>query len=393
MPKENDREHFEDYRDQTRVKHEILAAYLPAYFHILKKGNRNLLFIDGFAGRGTYTSASTGESVDGSPLRALKLIAESKDFTDRVSAIFIESDPVLFLQLEQTVNDFYSTHHEIRKPVTMLGTFAARMTEIMAAVRGNLAPTFLFVDPCGVSGTKFTSIRDVMSCEKCEAFIFFNVDGVRRIAGLDTLSDVLIDLMGSHSRAQALYDAFRSAPSVSERENLILDHYRTALRTDIGAKYTVAFRVEQEDQQRTSHYLIHATKHPLGFKIMKDVMWRYGHSDDRAGGLQFEQASRTNFVPLFDFSGDEIKQSIMNALRNGHLKVSVFCDEWVCRADDLLCETAYKKAILELEAAGNVVVLAKDGKNLAPASERPKRKGKPTLANDYYLRIAEAANE
>lgn len=134
--------------------------------------------------------------------------------------------------------------------------------------------------------------------------------------------------------------------------------------------------------------MIHATKHHLGFKIMKDVMWRYGHSDDQPGGLQFEQASRTNFVPLFDLSGDEVKHQILAELANGPKRVAFFCDEWVCRSHDMLCETAYKKAILELEAAGRIEVLSKDGKSEAPASERRKRKGKPTLANDYYLRVA-----
>lgn len=67
MASSNDREHFEDYRRQTQVKHEILAAYLPAYYNILKRREKNLLFIDGFAGRGTYTRAETGEAVDGSP--------------------------------------------------------------------------------------------------------------------------------------------------------------------------------------------------------------------------------------------------------------------------------------------------------------------------------------
>ena len=37
MAKSNDREHFEDYRQQTQVKHEILVAYLPAYYHILNR--------------------------------------------------------------------------------------------------------------------------------------------------------------------------------------------------------------------------------------------------------------------------------------------------------------------------------------------------------------------
>ena len=332
----------------------------------LRRAVPNLLFIDGFAGRGTYTKASTGETVDGSPLRALKLIAESKDFTDRVSTIFIESDPELFAELASKVDEFFATHKSIREPVSMRGTFAERIGEIMNAVEGNLAPTFLFVDPCGVSGTSFSSIRDVMSCDKCETFIFFNIDGVRRIAGLDTLSDVLIDLMGSRERSQSLYDAFRSATSVAEREELILSHYRSALNDDIGAQYTPAFRVEQEDKQKTSHYLIHATKHPLGFKIMKDVMWRYGHTDDQPGGLELEQASRTNFIPLFDLSGDEVKHRILTELGTGPRKVALFCDDWVCRPDDMLCETAYKKAILDLEAVGKSKSFPRTERTLLP---------------------------
>jgi len=43
MSKGKDRAHFEDYREQTQVKHSILAAYLPAYYHILKRWSNNLV--------------------------------------------------------------------------------------------------------------------------------------------------------------------------------------------------------------------------------------------------------------------------------------------------------------------------------------------------------------
>jgi three-Cys-motif partner protein len=90
VSKENDREHFEDYRNQTRVKHEILDAYLDPYFQIVGSKNPDLLYIDGFAGRGSYTKADTGEVFDGSPLRALKLIASNKTFSAKVSTVFIQ---------------------------------------------------------------------------------------------------------------------------------------------------------------------------------------------------------------------------------------------------------------------------------------------------------------
>lgn len=387
MAKTGDREHFQNYREQTQVKHDILAAYLPAYFHILKGRNKNILYIDGFAGRGTYTKADTGEIVDGSPLRALKLIAGRTDFAEKVSTVFIEADDILFLQLEKAVKAFFAEHNNIREPECIHGTFADKLGNILEAVKGGLAPTFLFVDPCGVGGASFNKIRDVMNCEHCEAFIFFNIDGVRRIAGLDVISPILIELMGSNERAQSLYNALRATNDVPERERLILTHYRNALN-GISVKYTTAFRIEHEDRKSTSHYLIHATKHPLGFCIMKDVMWRLGQTEDQEFGLEFAQASRTNFYPLFDFQGDEVKSQILKALNNGPLLVAVFCKDWVCRPNDTLCEPAYKKALLELETAGKIQVLSKTNqKIIVPATARPKKNGKATLANDYFVQL------
>ena len=51
MASSDDKKHFEDYREQTQVKHDILAAYLRPYFHILKARSNNLIYIDAFAGR------------------------------------------------------------------------------------------------------------------------------------------------------------------------------------------------------------------------------------------------------------------------------------------------------------------------------------------------------
>ncbi|HEX5243546.1 MAG TPA: three-Cys-motif partner protein TcmP [Tepidisphaeraceae bacterium] len=388
MSSSNDRNHFDDYREQTAVKHEILAAYLPAYFHILKSGNNNLLLIDGFAGRGTYTDAA-GRAIDGSPLRALKLIAETPAFHSKVSTIFVESDDILFPQLKEAVDNFYSQHQSIRSPLCLHATFAECVNEVLTRVNGNLAPTFLFVDPCGVSGTSLHAIKAVMDCDKCEAFIFFNIDGVRRTAGLEKLSHVLTDLMGSEERAKKLYDGLRKTADSSQREALILSEYRAALKEIVGANYIIPFRVEHEDKQKTSHYLIHVTKHPLGFRIMKDVMWKRGRDENRAGGLLFAQSSRTNYIPLFDNRGDT-KREILDALRTGPLRVSVFYERWSERPDDTLCESAYREALLELESAGNIEVLNKDCKNVISALARKKWRGKPTLAEDYYVRLPKA---
>lgn len=228
-----------------------------------------------------------------------------------------------------------------------------------------------------------------MDCNKCEVFIFFNVDGIRRIAGLLALSPVLIELMGSKQRAQALYDALRKSTHTGERESIIIQHYRRALVDEIGAHYIVTFRIEHEDQRKTSHCLIHATKHPLGFSIMKDVMWSRGHSEDRQGALELAQRSRTSFIPLFDPSRDEVKANILEALKNGPLQVITFYKKWTQRPNDLQCEGSYRKLLLELEAEEEIEVLSEDLKHLVPVTSRPFSKGKPTLAKQYYVRLRE----
>src|SRR5260370_35967111 len=113
MAKGNDREHFEDYREQTQVKHSILSAYLPAYYHILKRWSNNLVYVDGFAGPGSYVQTATGKTFDGSPLLTLQLIASNKDFSKQVSTIFIESDDVLFNQLKNRFASFSKEHPKI----------------------------------------------------------------------------------------------------------------------------------------------------------------------------------------------------------------------------------------------------------------------------------------
>jgi three-Cys-motif partner protein len=136
MGKGNDREHFEDYREQTQVKHSILAAYLPAYYNILKRSSKNLVYIDGFAGPGSYVQPSTGKTYDGSPILALRLIASNEDFSKQVGAIFIESDDTLFNRLKHRVDNFYKEHPEIRKPLCRFGTFSDRLNEILGGIEG-----------------------------------------------------------------------------------------------------------------------------------------------------------------------------------------------------------------------------------------------------------------
>ena len=322
----------------------------------------------------------------GSPLLALKLVAGNSTFAKKVDTVFIEADDYLYVPLQTAVTDFANNNPHVRRPITDHCTFANGVRRQLDRSKGRLPPTFLFVDPCGVSGTSFDVIKRVMSFKSSEAFVFFNIDGVRRIAGLPRVSEVLVELLGSENRAKQLFQSLQATTNVADRERMILEGYREALREDMDVKFTIPFRVESEDHRKTSHYLIHATNHRLGFKIMKEIMWTRGASEEGEGALQFSQASRTNYFPMFD-PRQNVKDEIRSAMTKGPQPVNLFYHDLVYRPDDMLCQPAYKQALLEMEQSGEIEVLDKDGHTPKPLAKRPRPKGKPTLGEGYFVRL------
>lgn len=389
----SDREHFDSYRLQTRVKHAILEGYLPAYFHILKRWRQNLLFIDGFAGRGHYSSMR--ESFPGSPLRALKIVAENEGFTTQVQCVMIEKCPEFYADLKKAVGEFYEANSHIKEPIVALGGFSENIDNLLASVDEGqeLAPTFLFVDPCGVDDVSLERIANILGRDYCEVFIFFNLDGIRRIAGLAAkkrfVSPTLINLYGSEAKAADVVRDYAQQDSAANREACLLDHYRSALREASGAEFAIPLRVENEHRQTTSHYLIHATKNDLAFKIMKDVMWRSGGGIECEGGtLALHQASRRNSNPLFRPDIDALDEEILRELEGGPRPVRLFKDEWPRRPHDMVAPALYRERLLALESTGKLIVLDDDGRTLCPVGSRRRIKGQPTLAERLFVSLA-----
>lgn len=85
----------------TLAKHEILRRYLDAWFPIMSKWNRRLIFFDGFAGPGIYQNGEPG-----SPLIALQHLIEHSAFarfstgTEYIFS-FCEPDPERLASLER----------------------------------------------------------------------------------------------------------------------------------------------------------------------------------------------------------------------------------------------------------------------------------------------------
>jgi three-Cys-motif partner protein len=101
MPLPDDSLEKWEYKEHTRVKHEILSKYLGTWTKILGKFH-NLNIFDCFAGRGGYP-----DGAEGSPLIVIKTIAEIREKMGRPdggSCIFIERNKNNFQNLQSEIN-------------------------------------------------------------------------------------------------------------------------------------------------------------------------------------------------------------------------------------------------------------------------------------------------
>jgi three-Cys-motif partner protein len=375
----SDREHFSEYTPQNRIKHAILGKYFSAYLNALGRFAEAFHYIDGFAGAGTYE-----DQHHGSPLIALTLLSNQPR---PASASFIEKDTELFSRLRQAVNGHPPAKKLLDVPLIEPGAFSDWVGTILARpiyTWYNKVATFAFVDPCGVSGLRMQDLAAVLSRPYGECLVFWNYDGINRWLGGVRKGEHsragLVDLFGSDvlvDQALSLFDGTRT-----DKETGILELFIRALN-DAGTTHILPFRVVAKGRNRTSHYLLHCSSHGLAFKIMKEVMASTTTADD--GEFEFSTAleSGSLFSPVLDGA----RREVLSALASGPAAVRVFTEQWVMRPRDYLREKDYRELLLSLEQEGKIEVLDKNAANVAPATKRPKRLGKPTLGPDYIVRL------
>lgn len=379
----SDRDHFDQYTPQNRIKHTILSKYFSAYMEALGGNAQAIHYIDGFAGGGLYENRYRG-----SPLIALELLATQ---SMPCSASFIEEDPQLFPKLEQAISQHPSVtgHKLFDEPFIKQGEFKDWVESTLKRPiysRFSKVATFAFVDPCGVRGVRMSDLSLLLSRQYSECLLFWNYDGINRwlggVAKREHPRSGLDELFGDPDLVDEALLHFDRSASSAEKEQKILRLFIGGLKKS-GKQFVLPFRVEAKDKDRTSHYLIHCSGHPLAFKIMKDVMGGAGTGTE-TGAFEFSSAAET--AALFSPLADQARDNILKQLARGPLRVSVFTKEWILRPDDFFRDKDYRGILLELEAAGLVEVLDKSGKSVVAASRRPQRQGKPTLGPDYLVR-------
>ncbi len=278
----------------TGAKHTILVEYLKAWFPILSKYNRRIIYIDGFAGPGIYR-----EGEDGSPIIALNcLLSHSLDLCKRSTIYefyFIEEDAGRKAVLEDRIKEKFP--HLPKNVVIHIihGDFATVMSGLLDDIEqegSNLSPTFAFLDPFGYGGLPFDLIRRILAYPRCEVFINFAYDSINRfIEAQDAREKTFDSLFGTSD-----WRRIRNMSDAEKRNTELTALYTVQLKT--AAKYVRSFEMVNS-MNKVSYYLFFATNSISGFEMMKTAMWKA----DPRGSFRF--ADTTDVGQRFLLSYDE----------------------------------------------------------------------------------------
>lgn len=280
MSAADDDEEKHRMKGQTEVKHDILQKYLEPWLYRISSLDRTVHYIDGFAGWGIYPDGSPG-----SPLIALSVANQNLPSVagklDEFRCTFIEKDQSNFESLNEAVKEELQNCDPIIKAKCENREFEEFAREYLVEEEGAIAagaegppPSFAFIDPFGYSGLPFEVVDGLLNLRETgmEVFVSFMSGEMARFMEVDNHKIPINELLGTDEWENHVNpDADKE-----ERAEQFLRFYKKQLREEAGVDHVWDFRMCREEKAETVYYLVHATNHFKGFKLMKDVMFNAG---------------------------------------------------------------------------------------------------------------------
>jgi three-Cys-motif partner protein len=342
---DSDREKW-NYDLHTRIKHEILMRYLSVWTTVLGQSTVSLAYVDAFAGKGRYTTGQLG-----SPLLAigamLGAMEDRKVSASGVSFHFVEPNQANFQDLQRELSQYPPAQDPRVKCHVYPTAFSSVCDTIAAEIQRKGQPSFFFVDPFGYDDIPMEVLGRILCVQRAEVFINLMYDFASRAIGVvnnPALARTLDGLFGT--------PAWRTVGELARetREKEFVTLYRQQLKRACPS-YVLPFRMGDDARDRTLYYLMHATKHIKGVRIMKDVMV----ASSSPGHLGYAGEARHQMVPLFDFCASDLPFLLQRRFAGQTLSFNQVLERSI--EDTGTCrEPEYRACLKELERARRIKV-------------------------------------
>ncbi len=347
---------FEESTEQSRIKAAIVRDYFWAWAKIVLKKSGGLIgHVDLFCGPGRYK-----DGTESTPLLILEKAIADAGMRERLLTIFNDSDEENIRLLRSEIAQLPGIEKLKHHPDTGVGEVGAETAESFRKIER--IPALLFVDPWGYKGLSLGLVKSFLKNWGCECIFFFNYNRINPGLANDLVKEHMDALFGP-ARVQRLRERLEGLPP-RERELGIIDALCEAL-DEIGAKYVLPFCFKDDRRSRTSHYLVFASKHPVGYGIMKDIMAKVS-SEQHQGVASFGYCPASAIHPtLFELSRplDDLEGMLIKEFSGQTLTTQQIYDRH--NVGRLYTMKNYKTVLRRMEEGGVI-------KTEPPLQRRPK---------------------
>jgi len=304
----------------TKAKHEILKYYLGAWFAILAQQHPRIIYVDGFAGPGEYKGGEPG-----SPIIALNVAKNhtlASRFKGELVFSFIEIDEARSQNLKKKLQGINIPDNF--KAKVECNSFDICIVKILSTIsqRGKqLAPSFFFIDPFGITGFPMSLIQDIAEQPSSEVLVTFNYQPLNRWFLQDTTKHRNLDTLFGNNR-------WRESLRMNDpkrREGFLRALYQESLEK-LGWKVRPFCMINKHNQ--TQYYLFYATKNPLGMLAMKRAMWKSSPNKDFRYSDLSNPAQPCMLEPVFEEQySKELANSIWDQYRGQSVKKDILVQD------------------------------------------------------------------
>lgn len=351
---------FEQSREQSRIKAEIVSKYFWAWAKVMvsvakNRGEDRIAYIDLFAGPGRYKDGTMS-----TPLRVLWRAVEDPNLRSMLVTLFNDNDSENVQSLQNAIDStpqFGQFKHQPQVRNNEVGS------DIVEEFEGtSFIPTLFFVDPWGYKGLSLRLINSVLRNWGCDCIVFFNYNRISMGINNDAVEPHMNALF-EEERADRLRERLQGLSS-EERELAIIEEIAEALK-DMGGRYVLPFRFRDERGTRTSHHLIFVSKAFKGYEIMKEIMANESsEADQGVPSLEYNPAI-INQGLLFELSRplDDLEGQLLRDFAGRTFTMDEIYENH--SVDTPFIKGNYKEALKNLETRGSIETW----------SSKPRRKG------------------
>ena len=280
---------FDSPSEQSIIKIKIVFEYYKTWTSIIKcKWDKSIPmgYVDLFSGPGKYS-----DGTDSVPLRVIKYTLADQNLRDRMYFFFNDGNEDNLYNLKNNIeecvgSDAFMEQIEFSNHIIDINTSSRFL------ISNKNMPVLSFVDPFGYKGITSDLIEKLIQNNGSDCIFFFNYNRINMALSNNTFFDEhLAGLFGEKGMAQLKGMLADKKPA--EREPIILEALIESLCTN-RKNYIIPFKFYCKEMRRTSHFIVFVTKHPMGCKVMKNIMYS-NSAKDSDGVASFEFKDKVLF--------------------------------------------------------------------------------------------------